>query len=96
MGTMNATIRSIISHGPEGLPVDIECHLSNSLPNIVIVGFANKTVDESKERIRGAFTNAFALFPQFDLRPHKTVLLRGGVLMAWAPARVIDPVASLQ
>ncbi len=45
---------------------------------------------------RGAFTNAFALFPQLDLHPHKTVLLRGGVLMAWAPARVIDPVASLQ
>jgi len=45
---------------------------------------------------RGSFTNAFALFPQVDVRPHKSVLLRGGVLMAWAPARVIDPVASLQ
>lgn len=45
---------------------------------------------------RGSFTNAFAIFPQFDLRPHKTVLIRGGALMAWAPARVIDPVASLQ
>lgn len=45
---------------------------------------------------RGAFSNAFAIFPQLDLHPHKTVLLRGGVLMAWAPARVIDPVASLQ
>lgn len=45
---------------------------------------------------RGAFTNAFAIFPQVDVHPHKTVLLRGGVLMAWAPARVIDPVASLQ
>jgi hypothetical protein len=45
---------------------------------------------------RGSFTNAFALFPQFDIHPHKTVLLRGGVLMAWAPAKVIDPVGSLQ
>ena len=45
---------------------------------------------------RGAFSNAFAIFPQVDVRPHKTLLLRGGVLMAWAPARVIDPVASLQ
>ena len=45
---------------------------------------------------RGAFTNAFAIFPQLDLHPHKTLLLRGGVLMAWAPAKVIDPVASLQ
>jgi hypothetical protein len=45
---------------------------------------------------RGAFTNAFAIFPQLDLHPHRSVLVRGGVLMAWAPARVIDPVASLQ
>jgi hypothetical protein len=45
---------------------------------------------------RGAFTNAFAIFPQVDVRPHRTVLLRGGVLAAWAPAKLIDPVASLQ
>ena len=45
---------------------------------------------------RGAFTNAFAIFPQFDVHPIPTVLLRGGVLMAWAPAKVIDPIASLQ
>jgi hypothetical protein len=45
---------------------------------------------------RGAFTNAFAIFPQVDYRPHPTVLLRGGVLAAWAPAKLIDPVASLQ
>lgn len=61
---MSATVRSIISYGPDGLPVDIECHLSNSLPNMVIVGFANKTVDESKERIRGAFTNAGLVLPR--------------------------------
>jgi hypothetical protein len=45
---------------------------------------------------RGAFTNAFAIFPQVDFRPHPTVLLRGGVLMAWAPEPVVDPLASLQ
>ena len=50
------------------------------------------------ERIdtRGSFTNAFAIFPQVDIRPHKTVLFRGGVLVAWAPEPVNDPVASLQ
>ncbi len=49
------------------------------------------------ERIntRGAFTDAIAIFPQLDVHPHETVLLRGGVLVAWAPARVIDPVQSL-
>lgn len=44
----------------------------------------------------GAFTNAMALFPQFDVRPAKNLLLRGGALFAWAPAPVIDPVRSQQ
>lgn len=44
---------------------------------------------------RGAFTNAFAIFPQFDVKPHPSVLLRLGVLAAWAPAKLVDPVASL-
>jgi len=45
---------------------------------------------------RGAFTNAAAIFPQVDVRPFDNFLVRGGLLMAWAPARVIDPIASLQ
>ena len=45
---------------------------------------------------RGAFTNAAAIFPQVDVHPLENLLLRGGVLMAWAPARVVDPIASLQ
>lgn len=61
---MSASVRSILNFGASGLPVDIECHISNSLPNIVIVGFANKTVDESKERLRGAFTNAGLKLPK--------------------------------
>jgi len=61
---MSAIVKSIISLGADGIPVDIECHISNSLPNIVIVGFANKTVDESKERLRGAFTNSGLKLPK--------------------------------
>jgi hypothetical protein len=45
---------------------------------------------------RGAFTNAAAIFPQLDVRPIPHLLLRGGVLVAWAPSLVNDPVASLQ
>lgn len=45
---------------------------------------------------RGSFTNAMALFPQVDVRPVKNLLLRAGALFAWAPARVIDPITSLQ
>lgn len=45
---------------------------------------------------RGAFTDAFAIFPQLDLRPHDDLLFRVGALFAWAPEPVADPVASLQ
>lgn len=55
-----------------------------------------ETFPAERVHTRGAFTNAFALFPQFDFRPHKTVLFRTGVLFAWAPAPLIDQVASLQ
>ncbi len=62
--TMSSCIQSIIDIGVGGILVDIECHLSNGLPAIVIVGFANKTVAESKERIRGAFTNSHLELPK--------------------------------
>jgi hypothetical protein len=45
---------------------------------------------------RGAFTNALAIYPQMDFRPWKDILFRGGVLFAWAPSRMLDPIASLQ
>lgn len=61
---MSATVQSIISMGSSGIIVDIECHLSNNLPNIVIVGFANKAVDEAKERIRGAFADSHIELPR--------------------------------
>lgn len=54
------------------------------------VSFPTERIDT-----RGAFTNAMAIFPQIDFRPHDTVLFRGGVLVAWAPAAVNDPVQSL-
>ncbi len=61
---MSAKVRSIISVGSDGIIADIECHLSNSLPGVVIVGFANKAVDEAKERIRGAFANSHLQLPR--------------------------------
>lgn len=44
---------------------------------------------------RGSFTNSIALFPQFDIRPVKGLLIRGGALFAWAAAPVSNPIASL-
>jgi magnesium chelatase family protein len=61
---MSATVRSVIAAGSSGVVVDIECHLSNNLPNIIIVGFANKAVDEAKERIRGAFADSRIMLPR--------------------------------
>lgn len=61
---MSEAVKSIISYGNSGIIVDIECHISSGLPAILIVGFANKTVDESKERLRGAFTNSQIQMPR--------------------------------
>lgn len=38
--------------------------MSNGLPNIVIVGFANKAVDEAKERVRSAFASSRLSLPK--------------------------------
>lgn len=64
MLAMSAKVQSIITVGNDGIIADIECHLSNSLPGVIIVGFANKAVDEAKERIRGAFANSHLQLPR--------------------------------
>lgn len=66
---MGVQLHSIITAGAGGLLVDIECHMSNGLPAMIIVGFANRAVDEAKERLRGAFTNS-----QLDL-PKKRITI---------------------
>ncbi len=57
-------INTILEDGGAGIIVNVECHLSNSLPNIIIVGIANKAVDEAKERIRGAFNSSSLKLPK--------------------------------
>lgn len=61
---MQAKVQTLINAGATGNVIDVECHLSNNLPNIVIVGFANKAVDEAKERLRGAFANSHVQLPR--------------------------------
>jgi magnesium chelatase family protein len=57
--TMSVKVQSILDGGTDqAIIVDVECHITQGLPNIVIVGFASKAVDESKERIRSAFSSA--------------------------------------
>lgn len=70
---MQQKVRSIIEIGLQGIIVDVECHMSNGLPGIIIVGFANRSVEEAKERLRGAFANSGIQLPRkritFNLAP---------------------------
>lgn len=54
---MKPVVRSILETGNEGVLIDIECHTSNGLPGILIIGFANRAIDEAKERVRSAFAS---------------------------------------
>lgn len=69
---------------------------SSAAGNEIVRRLGATTFPSERIHTRGAFTNAFAIFPQLDVRPHKDILFRGGVLAAWAPAKVIDQVGSLQ
>ena len=63
---MDSTVKTILGYEniDRNAAVDVECYLSNNLPNIVIVGFANKSVDEAKERIRGALSSSKIKLPR--------------------------------
>jgi magnesium chelatase family protein len=61
---MSMKVQSVVSAGTGGILVDIECSLSNNLPNIVIVGSASKAVDEAKERVRSAFKSSSLDIPR--------------------------------
>lgn len=60
---MLSKMHSVTFCGIDALPVEIQAHISNGLPCFNIVGLANKTVVESKERIRAAFTSLGILLP---------------------------------
>ncbi len=61
---MSATTKSILEIGNQAVIIDVECHMSNGLPAIIVVGFAGKAVDESKERIRSAFSSTKLELPR--------------------------------
>ncbi|MBW8309507.1 MAG: YifB family Mg chelatase-like AAA ATPase [Candidatus Paracaedibacteraceae bacterium] len=52
---MVAKIRTVSFAGVEVLPVDVQVQFTHGLPGITIVGLPDKTVAESKERIRASF-----------------------------------------
>lgn len=53
---MSERVFSISDGGGKAQLISVECHISAGLPAIIIVGYANKAVDEAKERLRAAFS----------------------------------------
>ena len=60
---MLSKIYSAIPYGYEGHIVEVEGDINKGLPSLNIVGMANKTINESKERVRSALNNSGFTFP---------------------------------
>lgn len=59
-----AKIHASAPIGLEGVPIEIECDLNNSLPGITIVGLGTKSVEEAKERVKSALLNSGLKVPR--------------------------------
>ncbi len=57
-------VQSLAESGSNATIITIECHVTQGLLTIIIVGFANRAVDEAKERLRGAFHASQIEFPK--------------------------------
>ncbi|MBA3678990.1 ATP-binding protein, partial [Candidatus Saccharibacteria bacterium] len=55
---MLAKVHAISHLGLESQLVEVEADMHNGLPAFIIVGMANKAVDEAKERVRAALKNS--------------------------------------
>lgn len=60
---MISKIHSMVPYGFEGKLVEVEGDMSRGLPTFNIVGMANKTINEAKERVRSAIVNSEFSFP---------------------------------
>ncbi len=58
-----AIIRTYTFIGIEAKPVNVETHISNGLPKFTLVGLAETSLKESKERVRSAIINTKLDFP---------------------------------
>lgn len=55
---MLAKVNTVSSIGLDCQMVQVEADMSNGLPSFIVVGLANKAVDEAKERVRSAIKNS--------------------------------------
>jgi magnesium chelatase family protein len=62
---MKNGIKSIADYsGSAGSEINVECHITNGLPSVIIIGYASKAVDEAKERLRASFANSSMQLPK--------------------------------
>lgn len=54
---MQSVVHSVSLRGVDVVPVSVQAHISNGLPAMAIVGLADKSVTESKERVRSALSS---------------------------------------
>jgi len=62
MGTV-AKIFSVAPVGFDGQLVEVECDITKGLPSFQMVGLANKSIDEAKERVKSALINSLLEYP---------------------------------
>ncbi len=55
---MVARVLTAVTVGFDGQLVTVECDMTKGLPAFNIVGLADKSVNEAKERVRAAITNS--------------------------------------
>lgn len=60
---MLSKVKTCILQGLEGHIIDVEVDISNGLPQLNIVGLADISIKESKERVRSAIKNSEFKFP---------------------------------
>ncbi len=60
---MISKIHAVVPYGFEGKLVEVEGDMNRGLPAFNIVGMANKTISEAKERVRSAIVNSKFSFP---------------------------------
>jgi len=59
------SVKSIVDYSGTGAElIEVECHITNGLPSVIIIGYASKAVDEARERLRASFANCSILFPK--------------------------------
>lgn len=58
-----AKVYSAAPIGFDGQIVEVESHATKGLPSVQIVGLANKSIDEAKERVKSALLNSLLEYP---------------------------------